>query len=185
MRTFNGNNVSESTIDIEHSVYQDRPYTNVVVKNACIMFTNFAGEKDRFNMGKPQFNLVLTEEAARDLQADGWNVRIMPALEEGEPPTYMTNINVAFSDDGRRNPTIKLYSSLDGKRACRRLSAETIGILDDIRLERINLRIGSFNYDGDKYTMKGYLHELQAVQKAEQTSFDDDYADYQDNDSVY
>nr|DAG51043.1 MAG TPA: hypothetical protein [Caudoviricetes sp.] len=185
MRTFNGNNVSESTIDIEHSVYQDRPYTNVVVKNACIMFTNFAGEKDRFNMGKPQFNLVLTEEAARDLQADGWNVRIMPALEEGEPPTYMTNINVAFSDDGRRNPTIKLYSSLDGKRVCRRLSAETIGILDDIRLERINLRIGSFNYDGDKYTMKGYLHELQAVQKAEQTSFDDDYADYQDNDDVY
>lgn len=185
MRTFNGNNVSESTIDIEHSVYQDRPYTNVVVKNACIMFTNFAGEKDRFNMGKPQFNLVLTEEAARDLQADGWNVRIMPALEEGEPPTYMTNINVAFSDDGRRNPTIKLYSSLDGKRVCRRLSAETIGILDDIRLERINLRIGSFNYNGDKYTMKGYLHELQAVQKAEQTSFDDDYADYQDNDDVF
>lgn len=185
MRTFNGNNVSESTIDIEHSVYQDRPYTNVVVKNACIMFTNFAGEKDRFNMGKPQFNLVLTEEAARDLQADGWNVRIMPAREEGESPTYMTNINVAFSDDGRRNPTIKLYSSLDGKRVCRRLSAETIGILDDIRLERINLRIGSFNYDGDKYTMKGYLHELQAVQKAEQTSFDDDYADYQDNDDVY
>lgn len=185
MRTFNGNNVSESTIDIEHSVYQDRPYTNVVVKNACIMFTNFAGEKDRFNMGKPQFNLVLTEEAARDLQADGWNVRTMPAREEGESPTYMTNINVAFSDDGRRNPTIKLYSSLDGKRVCRRLSAETIGILDDIRLERINLRIGSFNYDGDKYTMKGYLHELQAVQKAEQTSFDDDYADYQDNDDVY
>lgn len=185
MRTFNGNNVSESAIDIEHSVYQDRPYTNVVVKNACIMFTNFAGEKDRFNMGKPQFNLVLTEEAARDLQADGWNVRIMPAREEGESPTYMTNINVAFSDDGRRNPTIKLYSSLDGKRVCRRLSAETIGILDDIRLERINLRIGSFNYDGDKYTMKGYLHELQAVQKAEQTSFDDDYADYQDNDGVY
>lgn len=185
MRTFNGNNVGESTIDIEHSVYQDRPYTNVVVKNACIMFTNFAGEKDRFNMGKPQFNLVLTEEAARDLQADGWNVRIMPAREEGESPTYMTNINVAFSDDGRRNPTIKLYSSLDGKRVCRRLSAETIGILDDIRLERINLRIGSFNYDGDKYTMKGYLHELQAVQKAEQTSFDDDYADYQDNDDVY
>lgn len=185
MRTFNGNNVSESTIDIEHSVYQDRPYTNVIVKNACIMFTNFAGEKDRFNMGKPQFNLVLTEEAARDLQADGWNVRIMPAREEGESPTYMTNINVAFSDDGRRNPTIKLYSSLDGKRVCRRLSAETIGILDDIRLERINLRIGSFNYDGDKYTMKGYLHELQAVQKAEQTSFDDDYADYQDNDDVY
>lgn len=185
MRTFNGNNVSESTIDIEHSVYQDRPYTNVVVKNACIMFTNFAGEKDRFNMGKPQFNLVLTEEAARDLQADGWNVRIMPAREEGESPTYMTNINVAFSDDGRRNPTIKLYSSLDGKRVCRRLSAETIGILDDIRLERINLRIGSFNYDGDKYTMKGYLHELQAVQKAEQTSFDDDYADYQDNDDVF
>lgn len=185
MRTFNGNNVSESTIDIEHSVYQDRPYTNVVVKNACIMFTNFAGEKDRFNMEKPQFNLVLTEEAARDLQADGWNVRIMPAREEGESPTYMTNINVAFSDDGRRNPTIKLYSSLDGKRVCRRLSAETIGILDDIRLERINLRIGSFNYDGDKYTMKGYLHELQAVQKAEQTSFDDDYADYQDNDDVY
>lgn len=185
MRTFNGNNVSESTIDIEHSVYRDRPYTNVVVKNACIMFTNFAGEKDRFNMGKPQFNLVLTEEAARDLQADGWNVRIMPAREEGESPTYMTNINVAFSDDGRRNPTIKLYSSLDGKRVCRRLSAETIGILDDIRLERINLRIGSFNYDGDKYTMKGYLHELQAVQKAEQTSFDDDYADYQDNDDVF
>lgn len=185
MRTFNGNNVSESTIDIEHSVYQDRPYTNVVVKNACIMFTNFAGEKDRFNMGKPQFNLVLTEEAARDLQADGWNVRIMPAREEGESPTYMTNINVAFSSDGRRNPTIKLYSSLDGKRVCRRLSAETIGVLDDIRLERINLRIGSFNYDGDKYTMKGYLHELQAVQKAEQTSFDDDYADYQDNDDVF
>ena len=185
MRTFNGNNVSESTINIEHSVYQNRPYTNVVVKNACIMFTNFAGEKDRFNMGKPQFNLVLTEEAARELQADGWNIRIMPAREEGESPTYMTNINVAFSDDGRRNPTIKLYSSLDGKRVCRRLSAETIGILDDIRLERINLRIGSFNYDGDKYTMKGYLRELQAVQKAEQTSFDDDYADYQDNDDVF
>ena len=47
MRTFNGNNVSESTIEIEHSMYQNRPYTNVVVKNACIMFTNFAGEKDQ------------------------------------------------------------------------------------------------------------------------------------------
>lgn len=185
MRTFNGNNVNESTIEIEHSMYQGRPYTNVVVKNACIMFTNFAGEKDRFNLGKPQFNLVLTKEAADDLRADGWNVRVMPALEEGGEPTYMTNINVSFSNDGRRDPTIKLYSSLDGKKACRRLTAETLGILDDIRLERISLHIGSFNYDGDRYTMKGYLHEFQAVQKAERTTFDDDYADYQEDDDVF
>ena len=126
MRTFNGNNVNESTIEIEHSMYQGRPYTNVVVKNACIMFTNFAGEKDRFNLGKPQFNLVLTKEAADDLRADGWNVRVMPAREEGEEPTYMTNINVSFSNDGRRDPTIKLYSSLDGKKACRRLAAKRL-----------------------------------------------------------
>lgn len=185
MRTFNGNNVNESTIEIEHSMYQGRPYTNVVVKNACIMFTNFAGEKYKFNLGKPQFNLVLTKEAADDLRADGWNVRVMSAREEGEELTYMTNINVSFSNDGRRDPTIKLYSSLDGKKACRRLTAETLGILDDIRLERINLRIGSFNYDGDRYTMKGYLHEFQAVQKAERTTFDDDYADYQEDDDVF
>lgn len=186
MRTFNGNNVNESTIEIEHSMYQGRPYTNVVVKNACIMFTNFAGEPDRFGLaGRPQFNLVLSKEAADDLRADGWNIRVMPGREEGEEPTYMTNINVSFSDDGRRDPTIKLYSSLDGKKVCRRLTAETVSKLDAIRLERINLRIGSFNYNGDRYTMKGYLHEFQAVQRAERTTFDDDYADYQEDDDIY
>ena len=65
------------------------------------------------------------------------------------------------------------------------MTAETLGILDDVRLERISLRIGSFNYDGDRYTMKGYLHEFQAVQKAERTTFDDDYADYQEDDDVF
>lgn len=184
MRTFNGNSVSESQIDIEHSTYQGRPYTNIVVKNACIMFTNFAGEKDRFNNGMPQFNLVLSKEAADDLRSDGWNIRMMPPREEGDEPTYMTNINVSFGN-GRRDPVVKLYSSLDGKRSCRQLSRDTLGILDDIRLERINLRIGSFNYDGDRYTMKGYLHEMQAVQKAAQTSFDDDYNDYTDPDEVF
>ena len=94
----------------------------VSVEDARIALKNFRGDKFG-NGGKRSFCLVIPSEEIKDeLVKRGWNVRIRPALHDGEEPFMYLPINVNdFRDDGRgpnvyiksgSNPLYKVESNM-------------------------------------------------------------------------
>lgn len=58
----------------------------VVIENARIIFRNFAGKESEYNReGDRNFGVILPDEIAQQMLADGWNVkRLKPSEEEQE-----------------------------------------------------------------------------------------------------
>ena len=81
----------------------------VVLEDRKILFRNFSGEEGRFNAkGKRNFNVLLTDEEAEAMTADGWNVKWMQPRDEGDVPQARIEVSVHF---GKNPPRIVLITS--------------------------------------------------------------------------
>lgn len=135
---------------IEFIPNRDRTKTaQLQIDDARICFRNFRGEESLYNAeGARSFSLVIpNEELADALQNDeneygaGWNVKIKPAREAGETPFIHMPVKVKYTD--RSQPRIYLIS---GKNRIE-LNEETVAMLDDIDIRRVDLDIRP--YDGE------------------------------------
>ena len=85
---------------------------------------------------------------AQDLQNDvnefgaGWNVKLKPAREEGDMPFIHMPVKVKYTD--RSAPRIYLIS---GKNRIE-LNEDTVGMLDDIDIRRVDLDIRPYDGEG-------------------------------------
>lgn len=62
-----------------------------------IMFRNFAGRAGQFNAeGDRNFCLLLTEEEALEMEAEGWNIKNLRAREVGDPDLPYIQVNVKY-----------------------------------------------------------------------------------------
>ena len=52
---------------------------NLKIENASIIYKNFSGTRDEYHPGRRTFHVVLDEDEAAALEADGWNVRHKPS----------------------------------------------------------------------------------------------------------
>jgi len=60
-------------------------------------FSHFAGEEDRFNgKGDHNFMVILPDDIAEKMRAEGWNIRTMEGYEEGDPPEHLLKIKISF-----------------------------------------------------------------------------------------
>ncbi len=125
-----------------------------MVENATLLFKNFSGRATEFNReGDRNFVLVLTEEVAARLSQDDWNVRILPAREEGDPDRLVLDVTVKF---GKYPPKIILITN-DGKTRTR-LDEDMISILDGADVQEWDLMINpSFWEFNGKSGVKAYL----------------------------
>ena len=58
-----------------------------LVEGAKLIFRNFSGKKSTYNAtGKREFAVVLPEDYAERMLADGWNVKILEPRDEGDDP---------------------------------------------------------------------------------------------------
>ena len=128
-------------------------------------FYNLCADK-----GKRNFNWKIEgAELADRLVADGWNVKIKPPREEGDKPFMHLAVKVNF--EGWNPPNIYLVSG----NVTRKLDADTVGILDDFDIIKVNFDIRAYDYDTPRGSGRAaYLHAMQVFQRVDRFSMQDD-----------
>lgn len=126
---------------------------NITLEGARIIFRDFSGEKNRYNNDR-SFAVVLDEDLAARLAADGWPVRYLEPRNEDEARTPILSVKVYF---GKVPPQVVMISGGVKKE----LDESNINILDWAYFENVDLKIRPFNYEFNGRTgVKAYLKSL-------------------------
>ena len=151
---------------------------NLVVKDARIFFRNFSGRPTKFNQsgGKRSFCLMLDQELADRLAAEGWNVKILDPRDPEDKPQPFLRVEVAYS---YRKPHIVTLTS-GGKRKTT-ISEETVDMLDYAEIERIDLSIHPYEWNVNGASgVKAYLKSMYVTleeDELEELYMDEDWED--------
>lgn len=131
----------------------------VKIEEAQLIFKNFSGAPDRFNPdgGKRQFAVVLDEENARAMLADGWNVK-WPQERENDEEGVVRNPYITIAVSFKvRPPKIVLITSVSRTQ----LSEEMVGTLDWANIQQCDLIFNASYWEvGDKTGVKAYLKTM-------------------------
>jgi hypothetical protein len=107
-----------------------------------IRVRNFAGRKDQYNLsGKRTFLVLLNDDVAQAMAADGWNVKYLQPKEEGDSPQAFLKVTVNMVNEPK--PRVVLVTQ-NGKT---RLDESTVDILDHVVLSNVDLIINPYYYD--------------------------------------
>ena len=131
------------------------------IDDARIIFKNFEGRGDKFNReGDRNFSLLIEDEnTANALIKEGWNVKIKPGREEGDDPFMRLPVKVKFTDYG---PNVYLVT---GNRR-NKLDEESIGCLDNIEIESVDMDIRPYDWEVNGRTGRtAYLQSMEVVQR--------------------
>ena len=131
------------------------------IDDARIIFKNFEGRGDKFNReGDRNFSLLIEDEnTANALIKEGWNVKVKPGREEGDDPFMRLPVKVKFTDYG---PNVYLVT---GNRR-NELDEESIGCLDNIEIESVDMDIRPYDWEVNGRTGRtAYLQSMEVVQR--------------------
>lgn len=126
-----------------------------MVEDARIIFRNFAGKEGQYNReGDRNFAVVLTEEVAQQMLADGWNVRYLEAREEGDEPTPYVQVAVNFQN---RPPRVVLLTATTRTQ----LDESSVEVLDWADIQTADLIARGYDWSvNGKTGTKAYLQSL-------------------------
>jgi hypothetical protein len=128
----------------------------IIMRDVRIVFRNFSGAPGMYNAeGDRNFAVILDDEIAEKLKADGWNVKYLNPREEGDDPTPYLTVKINFR--GPRPPTVHMISS----RGTTSLDEETCSILDQVDIVKVDLIVRPYNWEvGGKKGVKAYLQAI-------------------------
>lgn len=131
------------------------PNDTVLIEDARIIFRNFAGKEGPMNRaGDRNFCVLLDPEIAETLNADGWNVKVLEAREEGEEPQPYIQVAVSYKV---RPPVIAMITS----RGRTELDEDVVDLLDYADIVMTDLIFQPYNWEmGGKTGVKAYLKSL-------------------------
>lgn len=137
------------------------PKDMLQIDDAKIIFRNFEGRGDKYNReGDRNFSILIEDPDTADaLTENGWNVKIKPGRDEDEGPFMRLPVKVKFTDYG---PNVYLVT---GDRR-NELDEESIGCLDNIDIESVDLDIRPYDWEVNGRTGRtAYLQSMQVVQR--------------------
>ena len=119
-------------------------------------FRNFAGNKTKYNReGNRVFNVAFSEEVAKGLTAEGWNVKVLEPRDEDEKPKFFLKVSLRFkprTDAERRrqpfdarDPRVVMVTS----RGKTRLSEDEVSIIDWADVLKADIRVNQYAYEMD------------------------------------
>lgn len=135
---------------------------NITIRNAQIIFRNFAGRPGRYNAeGIRSFSVVIDDpEFADHLKADGWNVKGGGVDDEGNERNPYLPVAVSFDP---YPPRIMQFQDGGGEVI---INADNAFMLDDAEIEYCDMVIRPYNWkrdDGSYGGVKAYLKDLKVV----------------------
>lgn len=148
------------------------------IDDARIIFKNFEGRGDKFNReGDRNFSLLIEDPNTADaLIKEGWNVKIKPGRDEDEGDFMRLPVKVKFTDYG---PNIYLVSGHNRVE----LDEESIGMLDNIDIESVDMDLRPYDWDVNGRTGRtAYLQSMQVVQRVDR--FAERYARMSDDEKL-
>lgn len=126
----------------------------ITLEGVRLIFKNFSGEERRFNeAGKRNFGVILPEEVAADMAADGWNVKTLASREEDEPDAKFLKVNVNYNSG--RPPRVIVLAG----RNRTPLNEDTVGSLDWAEIVNVDLVISPYVRE-DTSSVTAYLKTL-------------------------
>lgn len=121
----------------------------ITIENANIItggnFRNFKGEAGQYNQaGDRNFVMILPDDIAKKLSNDGWPVKWKPSYHgDGEEGRLKVHVKyVARNGKRMKPPKIVLVSS----NGMTELTEETVGMLDDISIQKADLILNAYEY---------------------------------------
>ena len=121
---------------------EKRVTSNIKLEGARMIFKNFQGKKTEFNEeGNRNFGVLIDDELAENLKADGWNIKYRPPKED-DPDQHeqaWLSVRVKFGD-------IPPLAYLITSRGKIKLTEETIGQIDWTLIKNVDMIIRPYNY---------------------------------------
>lgn len=133
------------------------------IDDCRIIFRNFSGRADKYNHeGDRNFSLVIPDdETAQQLLDAGWNVKTKPPRVDGEEPLRTLPIKIKFNEHG---PAV--YLQTGGSR--NRLDEETVGMLDNIDIQSVDLDVRPYHWEvNGKTGTTAYLQSMLVTQRVD------------------
>lgn len=135
----------------------------ILIENARLMFRNFAGREQTFNSaGDRNFCIMLEDELAEQMRADGWNIKELKPRDEGDLPQPYVQVKVNYGKG--RPPRVCLVTS----RGRNDLGADEIALMDIADIQKVDVIIRPYDWEikrGTEVTTgrKAYLKTLFAT----------------------
>lgn len=126
----------------------------ILIDDVRVMFRNFSGKPGQFNAaGQRNFHILLPQEAAQDLESQGFNVKYLKAREEGEVPQAHLKINVNLTSN--IPPKIIVVNS----KGRRQLTEDMMDMLDWAEFEKVDLIFARYQreWPDGRTTVTAYL----------------------------
>lgn len=117
----------------------------VTFRDAEIIYRNFEGRGSTYNKeGDRNFCVVLGDDQAEALEADGWNIKFKKPREDDEDDTGFKYIQIALRFD-IRPPLITLITNGGNTRTT--VNEDTASVLDFADIAKIDLVFRPYDYD--------------------------------------
>ena len=140
------------------------------IENARIIYRNFEGLASKYNReGDRNFAVIIPDDdICQELINNGWNVKIKPPRDEDDTPFMFMPVKIKFNN---RGPAAYLRSGDN----VTRLNEETIGILDEVDIQSVDMDLRPYDWEvNDKTGRTAYLQAINVTQNIDR--FGDMYA---------
>ena len=151
----------------------------VFIENATLAFRNFSGVDGRFNQeGNRSFCVELEKDIAKEMEANGWNVKYHPLLPDEDEPRAFISVSVKWNHNYPQfNPHIIMINS-HGKRE---LDESNVAILDGAVIANADVALRAYRWEmNGKTGVKAMLKSLYVT--LEEDEFERKYASVPDLD---
>lgn len=147
------------------------------LENVKIILKNFSGRESTYNAaGARNFCVIIDDELAQKLAAEGWNVRHTKTTDDDGKPAQYIQVHVKYD---RIPPSVYVLTE-KGKT---RLTEETVHQLDFVSIVSADVSIRGSRWEAaGKSGVKAYLKSMYLT--IEEDAFASKYADY-DEDEDY
>lgn len=128
----------------------------ITLEGVRIIFRNFSGEEGRFNAkGDRNFNVLIDDELAESMIADGWNIKYLKPREEEDKPQARLEVAVEYRKG--RPPRVMMITS----RGKTLLDESMVNVLDYAEIENVDMIIRPSVWEvNGRSGVKAYLQSI-------------------------
>jgi hypothetical protein len=133
----------------------------VLMEGVQIIFRNFSGKEGQYNReGDRNFAVLLSDETAVEMTADGWNVKWLKPREDDEDGKEQAYLPVSLKFDRGRPPRVVMITS----RGRTNLGEDDVDMLDWADIVNVDLIVRPYEWTvSGKTGIKAYLQSLYAT----------------------